>query len=146
MRERGSWENGSAAIASVRFSHPSSSLLRPLAVIKPASENAVTIIIGGNSPPIRCIGKGAGIAPSNGALSTRATGRSCWSTIPRGRNETGGASGKGMSDGDSAVLPTTTQLPILPTTAQLSRKPLNRLSRVRLANNSLLVNRWPSAP
>jgi hypothetical protein len=37
-------------------------------------------------------------------------------------------------------LPTTTQLPILPTTAQLSRKLLNRKRRIRLANNSLLVN------
>ena len=135
----GSWENGPAAIARKHFSHPSFSLLRLLAAIQPASGDAVTITIGGRSPPIRCIGRGAGIARSNGARSIRATGSNCASTIPRGRNETGSANGKGTSDGDNAVLPTTTQLRILPTTAQLSRKSLNQKRRILLANNSPLV-------
>ncbi len=141
----GSWENGPAAIARKHFYHPSFSLLRLLVVTRPVSDGAVTITTGGRSPPIRCIGMGVWRARSNGARSTRTTGGSCLSTIPRGRNETGSASGKGTSDGD-AVLPTTTQLQILPTTAQPSRKPLNRKRRIRLANNSPLVNRWPSAP
>ena len=142
----GSWENGFAAIASVRFSHPSSSLLRPPAAIQPASDGAVTITTGGRSPPIRCIGRGVWRARSNGARSTLTTGGSCWSKIPRGRNETGSASGKGTSAGDKAVLPTITQLQILPTTAQPSRKSLNQKRWIFLANNSLLVKGSPSAP
>jgi len=142
----GSWENGSAAIASVRFSHPSSSLLRPHAAIRSANDGAAATTTGRRSQPIRCIDKGAWRARSNGAQSTRTTGRNYLSTTPRGRNETGNASGKGTSDGDNAVLPTTTQLQILPTTAQLSRKSLNQQCRIFLANNSPLVNRWLSAP
>jgi hypothetical protein len=68
------------------------------------------------------------------------------STIPRGRNETGSASGKGTSDGDNAVLPTTIQLLILPTTAQLIRKSLNQKRWTFLANNSPLVKGALSAP
>jgi hypothetical protein len=142
----GSWENGSAAIASVRFSLPSSSLLRPHVAIRSANGGAVAITTGGRSLPIRCIGKGVLRARNNGARSIRITGRSCSSTIPRGRNETGIASGKGTSDGDNAALPTTTQLQILPTTAQLSRKSLNQQCWIFLANNSLLVKGWLSAP
>ena len=142
----GSWENGSAAIAGVHFSHPSFSLLRPLAVIRPVSGDAVTITIGERLPLIRCIDRGAGTAPSNGARSIRVTGSNCANTIPSGRNGTGTANNKGMSDGGNAVLPTTTQLRILPTTTQLSRKPLNLKYRRLLANNSPLVKGWPSAP
>jgi hypothetical protein len=142
----GSWENGSAAIASVRFSHPSSSLLRPHAAIQSANGGAAVITTGGRSQPIRCIDRGAWRARSSGGPSIRITGRSCLSTIPRGRNETGSASGKGTRDGDNAVLPTTTQLQILPTTAQLSRKSLNQQCWIFLANNSPLGNVWLSAP
>ena len=133
----GSWENGSAAIASVRFSHPSSSLLRPHAAIRSANGGAAATTTGGRSPPIRCIDRGVWRARSNGARSIRVTGRGCSNTIPRGRNATGSASGKGTNDGDNAVLPTTTQLPILPTTAQLSRKSLNQRCGIFLANNTL---------
>ena len=142
----GSWENGSAVIARRHFCPPSSSLLRPHVAIRTANGGAAATTIGVRSQPIRCIDKGASRAHSNGARSTRTTGRSCWSTIPCGRNETGGVSGIGTNYGDNAVLPTTTQLQILPTTAQLSRKSLNRKRRMFLANNSPLVNRWLSAP
>jgi len=142
----GSWENGSAAIASVGFSHPSFSLLRLLAAIRPASGSAVTITIGERSPAIRCIARYARKARSNGARSIRATGCNCASRILSGRSETGSASGNGTSAGGSAVLPTTTQLEILPTTSQLPRKPLNLKHRLLLANNSPLAKRPPSAP
>jgi hypothetical protein len=143
MREQGSWENGSAAIASVRFSHPSFSLSRPLAVIRPASGDAAPITIAAKSLPILFIGKGAWIARSNGVQNTRTTGGDCASRTRCGRSETGSASGNGTSN---AVLPTTTQLQILPTTAQLSCKPLNLKRRLFLANNSPLVKGPPFAP
>jgi hypothetical protein len=142
----GSWENEPAAIARKHFYHLSFSLLSPPAAIRPVSDGAVTTTTGGGSPPIRCIGRGVWKVRSNGARSTRTTGGSCWSKIPRGRNVTGSASGKGTSDGDNVILPTTTQLRILPTTAQLSRKSLNQKRWILLANNSLLVKRSPSAP
>ena len=142
----GSWENGSAAIASVRFIHPSFSLLKLSVAIRSASVGAETIPTAGRSLPTRCIDWGVWRARSNGALSTRTTGRSCLSTIPRERNETGGVSGKGTSDGDNVVLPTTTQLRILPTTPQLSRNPLNQKRWIFLANNSPLFKASSSAP
>jgi hypothetical protein len=40
---------------------------------------------------------------------------------PYGRNEIGSASGEETSNGDNAVLPTTTQFQILPTTAFWSK-------------------------
>jgi hypothetical protein len=73
----GSWENGSAAIASFHFSHPSFSLLRPFVVIRPVNGDAAAITIGGRSPPTQCIGRDAWRARSSGARSIRATGSNC---------------------------------------------------------------------
>lgn len=115
-------------------------------MIQPASDAAAAITTGERSQPIRCIDKAVWRARSNGARSTRTTGGSCWSTIPREQNVTGSVSGKETSNGDNAVLPTTTQLRILPTTPQLSRKPLNQKRWIFLANNSPLVKGSPSAP
>jgi len=90
-------------------------------VTRPASVGAVTITIGRRLRPIRCIGKYAWTARSNGARSIRTAGRNCASRILHGRSETGSASGVGTSNGGNAVLPTTTQLQILPTTALWSK-------------------------
>jgi hypothetical protein len=146
VRERAHGRTGLPLLPDLHLSHPSFSLRRPFAALRPANGDAVTITIGGRSPPTRFIGRGAWRARSNGARRIRATGSTCASTILRGRNATGSANSKETKAGGNAFLPTTTQLQILPTTSQLSRKPLNLKRRQLLAHNSPLVKGSPSAP